>query len=207
MPRSNICIALPILSNIVISDIHCHNPSYPTEAYFNFPPNWLDIHHNFVNSFVKSYDSFSPFFLSFLIFSHFSRILNSPFSHQEPFSFEPFFCSTYGDCGGLMTHYDPNDEGDSTNAGAMYINAEWYLSKIHILGMECISHLLSHICQQFNLFLHLIFKLCILRLSMNNFDTFVLYCYDYYNQYLLLDFVFVFVFVFVLIFIFVLFLH
>ena len=46
-----------------------------------------------------------------------------------------------------MTHYDPNDEGDSSNAGAMYINAEWYLSKIHILGMEYISHLLSHVCQ------------------------------------------------------------
>ena len=103
-----------------------------------------------------------------------------------------------------MTHYDPNDEGDSTNAGAMYINAEWYLSRKQVLGMEYISHLLSHLCQQFNLFLHLIFKLCILRLLMNYFDTFVLYCYDYYNQYLLLEFVFV--FVFVLIFIFVLFL-
>ena len=46
-----------------------------------------------------------------------------------------------------MTHYDPNDEGDSSNAGAMYINAEWYLSRKQVLGMEYISHLLSYICQ------------------------------------------------------------
>ena len=35
-----------------------------------------------------------------------------------------------------MTHYDPNDEGDAAKAGAMYINAEWYLSRIHVLGKE-----------------------------------------------------------------------
>jgi hypothetical protein len=26
---------------------------------------------------------------------------------REPFSFEPFLCGTYGDCG-LMMHYDPS---------------------------------------------------------------------------------------------------
>ena len=33
-----------------------------------------------------------------------------------------------------MTHFDPNDEANPSDARALYINAEWYLSKIHVLG-------------------------------------------------------------------------
>jgi len=55
---------------------------------------------------------------------------------KEPFTFEPFLCSTYGDCGGFMTHYDPADVVEPSTAKALYINAEWYLTNIHTLGKE-----------------------------------------------------------------------
>jgi len=53
----------------------------------------------------------------------------------EPFSFEPFFSSLYGDCG-LIMHYDPNDVNDPDNAKPMYLNAEWLVEKIHIIGHD-----------------------------------------------------------------------
>lgn len=54
---------------------------------------------------------------------------------EEPFSFEPFLCGQYGDCG-LLMHFDPNDEGEPENAHPLYINGEWILEKIHILGHD-----------------------------------------------------------------------
>ena len=51
---------------------------------------------------------------------------------REPFSFEPFLCATYGDCG-LMLHYDPND-ADKPHPLPLYINAEWYLMRANVLG-------------------------------------------------------------------------
>lgn len=70
---------------------------------------------------------------------------------KEPFSFEPFFCSTYGDCGGFMTHYDPNDVSDPSNAKELYINAEWYLSKIHTLGVDQENQLTLPVVVQTNM--------------------------------------------------------
>ena len=55
---------------------------------------------------------------------------------EEPFSFEPFLCGQYGDCG-LLMHFDPNDaDRDHENAQPLYINGEWILEKIHILGHD-----------------------------------------------------------------------
>lgn len=54
---------------------------------------------------------------------------------DEPFSFEPFLCSLYGDCG-LLMHYDPNDVDDPDNAQPLYLNGEWILEKIHVLGHD-----------------------------------------------------------------------
>lgn len=70
---------------------------------------------------------------------------------KEPFSFEPFFCSTYGDCGGLMMHFDPGDIIDPNNARAIYINAEWYLSKIKVLGIEIENNLTNPVIVQTNM--------------------------------------------------------
>jgi len=57
---------------------------------------------------------------------------------EEPFSFEPFLCGLYGDCG-LLMHFDPNDAeiaDPENNAQPLYINGEWILEKIHILGHD-----------------------------------------------------------------------
>jgi hypothetical protein len=70
---------------------------------------------------------------------------------REPFSFEPFFCSIYGDCSGLMMHFDPGDILDPSNARAMYINAEWYLSKIKVLGIEYETDLTNPVIVQTNM--------------------------------------------------------
>lgn len=54
---------------------------------------------------------------------------------EEPFSFEPFLCGLYGNCG-LMMHFDPNDMADPANAKPLYLNGEWLLEKIHVLGHD-----------------------------------------------------------------------
>ena len=54
---------------------------------------------------------------------------------QENFGFEPFRCSSYGNCG-LLMHLDPNDSIDPEHAYPMYLNGEWLLEKIHVLGAD-----------------------------------------------------------------------
>lgn len=56
---------------------------------------------------------------------------------EEPFSFEPFLASLYGDCG-LLAHYDPRQSAidDPSSAQPFYLNGEWLLEKIHILGHD-----------------------------------------------------------------------
>ena len=43
----------------------------------------------------------------------------------EPFSFEPFLAAQYGDCFGVIMHYDPSDVDDPYNASPLYINSEF----------------------------------------------------------------------------------
>jgi hypothetical protein len=54
---------------------------------------------------------------------------------EEPFSFEPFLVSTYGDCG-VLVHYDPSDVADPSNAKPLYINAEYIIEKIGLYGIN-----------------------------------------------------------------------
>lgn len=51
----------------------------------------------------------------------------------EPHSFEPFLTGLYGDCG-LLMHYDPSHEGDTSSATPFYMNGEWILEKARSVG-------------------------------------------------------------------------
>jgi hypothetical protein len=51
---------------------------------------------------------------------------------KEPFVFEPFFAGQYGDCYGLMLHFDPNDELLGSGAQPLYMNAEYMVEMEHL---------------------------------------------------------------------------
>lgn len=51
---------------------------------------------------------------------------------KESFVFEPFFAGQYGDCYGLMLHFDPNDELLGSGAQPLYMNAEYMVEVNHL---------------------------------------------------------------------------
>jgi hypothetical protein len=51
---------------------------------------------------------------------------------KENFVFEPFLAGQYGDCYGLMLHFDPNDESLGSGARPLYINAEYMVELKHL---------------------------------------------------------------------------
>jgi len=54
---------------------------------------------------------------------------------QEPFSFEPFLASFYGDCTSILLHFDPTQENDPIDTvQPMYINGEWVLERVSVIG-------------------------------------------------------------------------
>lgn len=51
----------------------------------------------------------------------------------EPYSFEPFLFSLYGQCGVIM-HYDPNDYLHPATAYPLYVNGEWLVERVTSIG-------------------------------------------------------------------------
>jgi hypothetical protein len=56
---------------------------------------------------------------------------------DEPFAFEPFLIGSYGDCG-YMIHYNPQqaNEPDLSKIRPFYINAEWLINKVSVVGRD-----------------------------------------------------------------------
>jgi len=58
----------------------------------------------------------------------------------EDWSFEPFLAGQYGDCTGLVLHFDPDDyDKDINDVSVMFINAEYlveYHSKVKFIGQH-----------------------------------------------------------------------
>ena len=54
------------------------------------------------------------------------------FISGESYVFEPFFAAQYGDCYGLILHYDPTDEGHPEKAEPFYVNAEYMVETEHL---------------------------------------------------------------------------
>lgn len=71
---------------------------------------------------------------------------------DEPFSFEPYLCSLYGDCG-LLLHMDPGIL-DPNKTSPLYLNGEWLLEKIHILGHDLEFDYIKPVLVHENLTIH-----------------------------------------------------
>lgn len=66
---------------------------------------------------------------------------------KQPFSFEPYLAGQYGDCFGLILHFDPADaERDpplSSSATPLYINAEYMVEDELVLFGQFLQHIMS----------------------------------------------------------------
>ena len=61
---------------------------------------------------------------------------------SEPFSFSPFMAGQYGDCRGMLLHFDPGDEDKGDAAAPLFLNGE----KILETGINFVGESISEVC-------------------------------------------------------------